>query len=75
MEKCNQDKAILIYGGGISYDVSLAPLAKHGISYTLLNPIERGINWDLYWKIHRNERTSLEDIITESASMRIEDDI
>jgi len=63
MEKYNRNIAILVYGGGLLYDIDLSHLIKNGASYVLLKPKIWGVNWELHKKILRNERTPLEDIL------------
>ncbi len=67
MDEYHQDTAVLVYGGGMLYDVDLSPMIRTGTSYVLLNPKVSGIDWDLYKKIHRNQRTTFEEIINDSA--------
>ena len=70
MKSYNQDVAILLYGGGYSYDIDLSPLIKEGISYVLLNPKVGKINWELHKKRLNGELPPLKEIIMDFFSNR-----
>jgi len=69
MKTYNQDVAILLYGGGYSYDIDLSPLIKEGISYVLLNPKVGKIDWELHKKRLNGELPSVKDMFMGLFSM------
>jgi hypothetical protein len=67
MEQYDCGIAILVYGGGYLYDIDLAPLIDEGVSYVFLQPKVHGIDWDIYGRILRGEKTPFEELLLDSS--------